>query len=116
MSRHDKIAGSFIGTILCLSVLALPSQSFALTDSLDGPEGGREEWHGPGDPEGGDRYAGDLIYFEIDILGRGSVESSDPREPRDGVPSIKVIWFGNSILVITDAGDARKAYPILLSR
>jgi len=113
MSRHDEINRTILGTILCLSVLALPSHTHALTYQIDPGDGGREEWHGPGDPEGGDRYSGDLIHFQEDTVLRSAAE---PADERDEVPSIRIIRLGYSILLIIEAGESRQAYPILLSR
>ncbi|MBU0742446.1 hypothetical protein KKG45_10300 [bacterium] len=116
MSRPGKITGAFIRTILGLAILMTPSQLFALTYAIDGLDDDREEWHGPGDPEGGDRYHGDLNILDPEGLLRGGADDTDPRDPRGSVPLIRLIPLGDGYLMIIGSGDAPGAYPILLSR
>jgi hypothetical protein len=116
MRRPGKITGPFLGAVLCLAILAPASPSFALTYMIYGDDDRREEWHGPGDPEGGDRYIGDLIIFDPDgsLLSRSDV--SAPDDPRETVPQIRVIRLGFGVLLIIESGDEPRAYPMLLSR
>ncbi len=116
MSGPGKISDAIVGTILCLAILMAPSQLFAVSYIIEDDDDGREEWHGPGDPEGGDRYLGDMISIEPYSPQRGATDVSDPRDPCEAVPQIELIPFGDGYMLIIRSWVSSRAYPILLSR
>jgi len=116
MNRSGKITGAAAGIAPLLAIAMLPHASPAADPLIAGGDGGRDEWHGPGDPEGGDRCDDGIVPF--DHVG---VQTEDPQDvaadaSRETVPSVRLVPVRGGYLLIVRSGDVLRTYPILLSR